>query len=72
MHAFFFDPKQRASRAGVAEMFLPRRTAWVFELGDPAGPDVPTMLRRSKEDCPKVRLPVACGAGVEARRGWVG
>lgn len=32
---------------------VPRRTAFVFELDDPAAPDVPTTLRRSKEDCPR-------------------
>jgi hypothetical protein len=32
-----------------------RRTAFVFELDDAEAADVPTTLRRSKEDCPKVR-----------------
>lgn len=54
VHAFFFDPKQRRTRGDVAQMFLPRRTAFVYEMEDPLGPDLPTMLRRSKEDCPKV------------------
>ncbi|KAL4420939.1 hypothetical protein ABPG77_001422 [Micractinium sp. CCAP 211/92] len=53
VHAFFFDPKQRGPGVPVAELFLPRRTAFVYELEDPGAPDVPTTLRRSKEDCPK-------------------
>lgn len=55
VHAFFFDPQHRRSRADVAQMFLPRRTAFVYELGEAHAPDAPTLLRRSKEDCPKVR-----------------
>jgi hypothetical protein len=32
-----------------------RRTAFVYELEEAAAGDIPTTLRRSKEDCPKVR-----------------
>ncbi len=28
----------------------------MYELEDPGAPDVPTTLRRSKEDCPKVGM----------------
>lgn len=56
VYSFFFDPKQRRSRGDTAEMFAPRRTAFVYDLEGPFSSDVPTMLRRSKEDCPKVRL----------------
>ncbi|PRW61028.1 suppressor of mec-8 and unc-52-like protein 2 [Chlorella sorokiniana] len=52
---FFFDPKQRGGGVPVHELFLPKRTAFVYELEDPDAPDVPTTLRRSKEDCPKVK-----------------
>lgn len=38
-------------------MFLPRRTAFVYDLEEQEGnTDVPTTLRRSKEDCPPVSL----------------
>ncbi|KAL4452787.1 hypothetical protein ABPG75_008449 [Micractinium tetrahymenae] len=53
VHAFFFDPKQRGPGVPVTELFLPRRTAFVHDLEDLDAPDVPTTLRRSKEDCPK-------------------
>lgn len=31
-----------------------RRTAFVYDMEDPEAGDIPTTLRRSKEDCPKV------------------
>ena len=51
------------SQVNVAEMFLPRRMAFVYNLGsedepgiEPLDSDmVPTTLRRSKTDCPQVR-----------------
>jgi hypothetical protein len=64
VHDFFFGPQRRLSRAALADQFLPRRTAFLFELDDPAAPDVPTTLRRSKEDCPAVRERMT--AGVDA------
>ena len=50
--AIMHRPKNMAS-----EMFLPRRTAFVYDL-DESGPtsDVPTTVRRSKADCPPVSL----------------
>ncbi|EFN50558.1 hypothetical protein CHLNCDRAFT_136594, partial [Chlorella variabilis] len=55
VHAFFFDPSQRGAGMPVAELFLPRRTAFVYELEEAGAPDIPTTLRRSREDCPKAR-----------------
>lgn len=55
-----FDCIFNPARSKVAEMFQPRRTAFVyeFESEDPAlDSDVPTTLRRSKADCPQVRTP---------------
>ncbi len=37
-----------------------RRTAFVYELEDPDAPDVPTTLRRSKDDCPKASAFAHC------------
>jgi IK cytokine len=34
---------------------MPRRTAFVYDMDDPEAGDIPTTLRRSKEDCPKVQ-----------------
>lgn len=48
-----FRPTVPAPVPQVAEMYLPRRTAFVYEMGGEWAPDVPTLLRRSKEDCPK-------------------
>jgi IK cytokine len=49
--AVFNPPK-----INVSELFLPRRTAFVYELdGDAFASDIPTTLRRSKADCPPVR-----------------
>ncbi len=43
-------------KINVSELFLPRRTAFVYELEDDEyGSDIPTTLRRSKLDCPPVR-----------------
>lgn len=50
-NAVFNPPK-----INVSELFLPRRTAFVYELEDSEyGSDIPTTLRRSKLDCPPVR-----------------
>lgn len=44
-------------RAPASEMFLPMRTAFVYDLEEQdSNTDVPTTLRRSKEDCPPVRM----------------
>ena len=46
----------RPPRVNVSELFLPRRTAFVYELdAEPGTSDIPTTLRRSKADCPPVR-----------------
>ena len=51
-NAVFNPPK-----INVSELFLPRRTAFVYELEDSEyGSDIPTTLRRSRLDCPPVRL----------------
>ena len=51
-NAVFNPPK-----INVSELFLPRRTAFVYELeDDDYGSDIPTTLRRSKLDCPMVRI----------------
>ncbi|CAL8466768.1 g6304 [Coccomyxa elongata] len=48
-NAVFNPPK-----INVSELFLPRRTAFVYELEDSEyGSDIPTTLRRSKLDCPQ-------------------
>eukprot|EP00898_Chlorokybus_atmophyticus_P006212 jgi/Chlat1/6592/Chrsp46S06088 len=36
----------------VNEMFLPGRTAYVFDMEEDAGHDIPTTVHRSKTDCP--------------------
>ena len=56
-NAVFHPPK-----VAVAEMFQPRRTAFVFDLDEIGhGLDIPTTLRRSKADCPKAcARPVSC------------
>lgn len=46
-----YDAIFRPPRVDVAQHFLPRRTAFVYELD---AQDVPTTLRRSQADCPKV------------------
>ena len=44
-------------KANAAEAFQPRRTAFLYTLDDGGqGLGIPTTLRRSKADCPKVRL----------------
>ncbi|KAL3154131.1 hypothetical protein ABBQ32_013660 [Trebouxia sp. C0010 RCD-2024] len=48
-------------RAPASEMFLPMRTAFVYDLEEQdSNTDVPTTLRRSKEDCPPP-VPVMSG-----------
>lgn len=50
-----FGPKfdQPIPAAAVSELFLPKRTAFIYELEDSSqATDVPTTLRRAKEDCP--------------------
>ncbi len=44
-----FQPPKR----DVSQMFLPRRTAFVYDLEDGEALDIPTTLHRSKADCPK-------------------
>ncbi|KAK9810192.1 hypothetical protein WJX72_006465 [[Myrmecia] bisecta] len=60
----FITPQGRAlynalfnpSKLDVSEMFLARRTAFVFDLeGEFGDTDIPTTLRRSKADCPPVQ-----------------
>ena len=47
----------RTFKAPASEMFLPMRTAFVYDLEEhDSSTDVPTTLRRSKEDCPPVCL----------------
>jgi len=67
VYAALFEPE----RINAAELFQPGRTAFVYELdgGGGAGgaPDIPTTLRRSRADCPPVRLsPVECGMGFKS------
>lgn len=46
----------RQPKAAASELFLPRRSAFVYDLeGHGYGSELPTTLRRSKEDCPPVR-----------------
>lgn len=53
VYSAIFNPP----RTDVSSMFLPKRMAFVYELEEgEATTDIPTTLRRSKEDCPKVRL----------------
>lgn len=42
------------SKPKVNDLFLPGRTAFVFDLEEAFSPDIPTTLRRSKADCPEV------------------
>eukprot|EP00208_Stichococcus_sp_RCC1054_P003303 CAMPEP_0206141376 /NCGR_PEP_ID=MMETSP1473-20131121/12694_1 /ASSEMBLY_ACC=CAM_ASM_001109 /TAXON_ID=1461547 /ORGANISM="Stichococcus sp, Strain RCC1054" /LENGTH=381 /DNA_ID=CAMNT_0053535919 /DNA_START=132 /DNA_END=1274 /DNA_ORIENTATION=+ len=51
VYTAIFQPPKR----NVAERFLPRRTAFAYDLDDDAdgGLDIPTTLYRSKADCPK-------------------
>lgn len=55
-----FDCIFHPPRSDVREMYLPRRTAFVYEFeGEDAEAlesDLPTTLRRSKADCPLVSL----------------
>src|SRR5690242_7733737 len=52
LYSILFDPPVKRS---VAEMFQPRRMAFVYELDEQDhSTDMPTTLRRSKEDCPAV------------------
>ena len=51
-----FDAIFNPPKINVSEQFLPRRTAFVYELDDDSfNSDIPTTLRRSKADCPPVR-----------------
>lgn len=44
------------AKVDISANFLPRRMAFAYELGDEEwdGSGIPTTLRRSREDCPKV------------------
>ena len=42
------------TKAQANDLFLPGRTAFVFDLENAYSPDIPTTLRRSKADCPEV------------------
>jgi hypothetical protein len=56
-NALFRKPPNR--RHLIREMFLPRRTAFVYDFDpDTGGGDVPTTLRRSKADCPPVQVSI--------------
>ncbi len=63
VYTALFEPE----RINAAELFQPGRTAFVYELdggggGGGGSPDIPTTLRRSRADCPPVRIaPVECG-----------
>ena len=61
VHDFLFGSQRRAARTSVAEQFLPRRTAFLYELEDVLAPDAPTTLRRSKDDCPVPREKLSGG-----------
>jgi IK cytokine len=44
------------AKVDISELFLPRRTAFVYDLdANFSTTDIPTTLRRSKADCPPVR-----------------
>ncbi|CAL5227428.1 g10390 [Coccomyxa viridis] len=48
-----FDAIFNPPKINVSEQFLPRRTAFLYELDDEGfNADIPTTLRRSKADCP--------------------
>lgn len=50
-----FDAIFNPPKINVSEQFLPRRTAFMYELDDDGfNADIPTTLRRSKADCPPV------------------
>lgn len=50
-----FDAIFNPPMINVSEQFLPRRTAFMYELDDDGfNSDIPTTLRRSKADCPPV------------------
>lgn len=49
-----FDAIFRPPRRDVTDMFLPRRTAFVYDMEGGETLDIPTTLHRSKADCPKV------------------
>ena len=55
MFRAIFQPPRR----DVAGAFLPRRTAFVYDMED-SYVEIPTTLRRSKDDCPKVWCFLAC------------
>ncbi len=59
-----YDSVFLPAKINVSANFLPRRMAFAYELGDEEwdGSGVPTTLRRSKEDCPKVS-PLSQGHG---------
>jgi RED-like protein N-terminal region len=46
-----FNPPKR----DVSAMFLPRRTAFMYDLEVGAVSDIPTTVHRSAADCPQVR-----------------
>ena len=48
-----FDAIFRPPRRDVTDMFLPRRTAFVYDMEGGETLDIPTTLHRSKADCPK-------------------
>ena len=49
-----FNAMFARSKSRTNDLFLPGRTAFVFDLEDAHTPDIPTTLRRSKADCPEV------------------
>ena len=54
-----FDAIFRPPRRDVTDMFLPRRTAFVYDMEGGETLDIPTTLHRSKADCPKVKKNIA-------------
>lgn len=51
-----FDTLFAATRSNIREMYLPRRTAFVYDFDneDSRDTDIPTTLRRPKSECPTV------------------
>lgn len=52
VYNIMFGHQRQLFRADVAERFLPRRTAFVFNMEAKDRFEVPTTLLRAKEDCP--------------------
>ena len=64
VYDILFGAQHAAAQAPPSERFLPRRTAFLYNMENGGDAEVPTTLNRSKEDCPRPQK--AVHVGIEA------